>query len=149
MKTKHFLLTLLGACLFFSCQQAPNEVLEPEPPVTENPLITKAVFSGYVQKGPFINGSSVTISELDENLDQTGKTYFTTISDNSGSFEKKNIQLISNYVMLKADGYYFNEISGKTSTGQVTLYCWVNLFHLFPLHIRFELAENQKKFVIV
>ncbi|MDR0606324.1 MAG: hypothetical protein LBG80_18765, partial [Bacteroidales bacterium] len=77
--------------------------------------------------GPFVNGSSVTISELDADLNQTGKTYFTTISDNLGSFEQKNIELVSNYVELKVDGYYFNEVQGKTSVGQMTLYALVDI----------------------
>ena len=122
MKTKHVLLIIMGFGLFLSCQDD-FENSEKK----DDSVISKAVFSGYVQKGPFINGSSVTISELDENLDQTGKTYFTTIANNLGSFEKKNIELISNYVALKADGYYFNEISGETSTGQITLYALVDM----------------------
>ena len=93
MTTKHVLLVLMAIGMFFSCQ----DDLENSEKNDDDSVITKAVFSGYVQKGPFINGSSVTILELDENLDQTGKTYFTTISDNLGSFEKKNIELISNY----------------------------------------------------
>jgi len=87
----------------------------------ESTIINKAVFSGYVQKGPFYNGSSVLISELDNSLDQTGRIYITNVSDNLGSFEKKNIELISNYVLLKADGYFFNEVSGDMSNGQITL----------------------------
>ena len=122
MKTKYVMLILMVFGLFLSCQ---DDLENSEK--NEESVISKAVFSGYVQKGPFINGSSVTISELDEYLDQTGKTYFTTISNNQGSFEKKNIELVSNYVALKADGYYFNEVSGKTSTGQITLYALVDV----------------------
>ncbi len=120
MTKKQVLFVLLGFGLFLSCQDS-NENIEPQT------AISKAVFSGYVQKGPFVNGSSLTILELDEYLDQTGKNYFTTISNNQGGFEKKNIELVSNYVTLKADGYYFNEVSGKTSTGQITLYALVDV----------------------
>ena len=131
MKTNHFLLTFLGISLFFACQQVPDG-FEAEPPVVEplvveNPLITKAVFSGYVQKGPFINGSSVMISELDENLNQTGRVYSTRIISNAGAFEQRNIELISPYVELKADGYYFDEVKGKLSPGQITLYALVDV----------------------
>ena len=129
MKMKNFLVSGLVAGLIFclhSCESN-SDNLEPDPVEVENPVINKAVFSGFVQKGPFSNGSSVTILELNENLDQTGKTYFTTISDNLGSFEQKNIDLVSNFVSLKADGYYFNEVSGETSTGQITLYALVDI----------------------
>lgn len=89
--------------------------------------VTKEVFSGYVQKGPYINGSSVAISELDASLNQTGRVYSTTITGNSGSFEQKQIELVSNYVQLKADGYYFNEVSGETSSGQLALYALADI----------------------
>ncbi len=80
-----------------------------------------------MQKGPFISGSSVAISELDEELNQTGRSYFTTVINNSGSFEQKQVELISNYVQLKADGYYFNEVSGQSSSGQITLYALADI----------------------
>ena len=53
--------------------------------------VTKEVFNGYVQKGPYINGSSVVISELDGSLNQTGRVYSTVITGNSGAFEQKQI----------------------------------------------------------
>jgi len=37
---------------------------------------------GVVQKGPFINGTTITISELDADFNQTGKVYSTQILDN-------------------------------------------------------------------
>ena len=98
--------------------------------ITDDPVeapLTKETFSGYVQKGPFISGSSVAISEMDESLNQTGRSYFTTVTGNSGSFEQKQVELISNYVQLKADGYYFNEVSGKSSPGQLTLYALADI----------------------
>ena len=88
----------------------------------ETKNIQKETFSGFAQKGPFLNGTSVTISELDASLNQTGRSYSTTVENNSGSFEQKQIELISPYVQLKADGYYFNEVSGESSTGQLSLY---------------------------
>jgi len=89
---------------------------------TESDLITKNQIRGYVQKGPFINGSSISIYELDENLSQTGKVYNTQITDNSGSFTLNDITLISNYANIRADGFYFNEILGEQSASQITLY---------------------------
>ena len=88
--------------------------------------VKKEVFSGYAQKGPFVIGSSVTISELKANLDQTGKTYSTIISDNLGRFEEKNIELVSSYVELKVDGYYFHEVAGWVE-GTLTLYALVDI----------------------
>jgi len=67
---------------------------------------------GKAQKGPFIIGTNITISELDENLNQTGKSISSTIIDDQGKFDVPEFEFASNYVLLTADGYYFNEISG-------------------------------------
>ena len=161
MKTKHLLFTLLGMFLFLACEQA-TEIIEvpvvtEEPPAVENPVITKSVFSGYAQKGPFINGSSVLISELDSMLNQTGRVYSTRIISNTGAFEQKNIELVSPYVELKADGYYFDEVKGKPSPGQITLYALVDvsdissanvnvLTHLAKPRIEYLVKEEKLSF---
>ncbi|MDR2972268.1 MAG: hypothetical protein LBU83_10120, partial [Bacteroidales bacterium] len=123
MKTQHFFcyLAVLTIC-FTACKKTDDGQ-----PQNGQPQVKKEIFNGYAQKGPFVNGSSVTISELKENLDQTGKTYSSTISDNLGSFEQKNIELVSCYVALKADGFYFNEISGETSGAPMTLYALTDI----------------------
>jgi len=90
-------------------------------------FISKDVLSGYAQKGPFISGSSVTISELNPQLRQTGKTFSTTIANNSGNFEKRDIEAVLRYVELKVDGYYFNEVLGETSSGALTLYALADI----------------------
>lgn len=76
---------------------------------------------GYAQKGPFINGSSVTVYDLLSNLSPTGKSFYAQITDNKGTFKLNDISLSSNYVSLRADGFYFNEVSGLQSTAQITL----------------------------
>ena len=68
--------------------------------------------SGLVQKGPYKTGSDVDILELSETLQPTGKVYQSTVSDNMGSFSIPNVELESNYIELKAEGYYFNEYVG-------------------------------------
>lgn len=119
MKTKK-LLSVVSLLLFFLCScDTKVDVLDGS--------LKKEQFAGYVQKGPFVNGSSVLISELDKNLNQTGRTYSTTVADNTGSFEQKKLELISSYVQLKADGYYFNEVSGESSSGQLTLYALADI----------------------
>lgn len=77
--------------------------------------------TGYVQKGPFINGSSVTVYDFQTNLTATGKSFNTQITDNKGTFGLSNISLSSNNIGLRADGFYFNEVSGEQSAAQITL----------------------------
>jgi hypothetical protein len=116
--------------------------------------VKKEVFKGYAQKGPFVVGSSITISELDAKLTQTGKTYFTIIPDNSGSFELTDIELVSNYVELKADGFYFQEVGGAVSEAQITLYALADIADVSSANVnvlthlekpRVEYLVKQKK----
>jgi hypothetical protein len=143
MKSKKIYYLALLALVFAAC----NADIE----------VKKDVFGGYAQKGPFINGSSVTISELDKSLDQTGRVYSTSIISNTGAFEQKNIELISNYVELKADGFYFNEISGQNSTSQMTLYALADikdvnsanvnvLTHLERPRVEYLVKQEEKSF---
>jgi len=82
---------------------------------------SNAFISGYAQKGPFINGSSVTIFDLQPDLSQTGRSFNAQITDNKGTFQLSNVVLSSKYVSLRADGFYFNENLGRQSTAQITL----------------------------
>jgi hypothetical protein len=84
--------------------------------------ITIQKLTGYAQKGPFINGSSVTIYDLQSDLAPTGKSYNVQIIDNKGTFELSNVSLSSKYVSLRADGFYFNEVLGAQSVAQISLY---------------------------
>jgi hypothetical protein len=93
----------------------------------EGTLITKDAINGVVQKGPFLNGSSISIYELTENYAMTGRSYTAQILDNSGLFELKDISLESPYVLLKSDGFYFNEITGQPSAAPVTLYALTDI----------------------
>ena len=78
--------------------------------------------AGLSQKGPFVTGSAVTVQELDGiTLKQTGKSFKGTIKSDKGDFAIKDINLQSQYAILEASGYYRDEITGKKSTGTVTL----------------------------
>lgn len=89
-------------------------------PTTENVFVSK--LNGYVQKGPFIIGSSITLYDLKDDLSATGKSFNTQTIDNRGSFKFNNITLSSSYASIKADGYYFNEANNSTSGAPITLY---------------------------
>lgn len=77
--------------------------------------------SGVVQKGPFLNGTNVSIYTLNDNMGQTGETFTTQISDNAGSFTINNIGLSSDFVEFVATGFYYNEVTDETSGSQLTL----------------------------
>ena len=84
--------------------------------------VTDWEVAGVTQKGPFVTGSAVTVQELDGiTLKQTGKSFKGSIKSDKGDFAIKDIDLKSQYAILEASGYYRDEITGKKSTGTVTL----------------------------
>lgn len=100
-----------------------------------NTSLTLDKLNGYVQKGPFLNGTTITISELSEDLVPTGNNYPSQILDNKGTFEVKNVELASQYVEVKADGYYFNEVSNSNSTAPLTLFALSDLKNKSNLNV--------------
>ena len=90
-------------------------------------IVDKTV-SGVSQKGPFVNGSSVTVQELDGKiLAQTGLGFEGKIKNDLGEFTVKVNKLESQYALLKANGFYRNEVTGEKSKSQITLYALTDL----------------------
>lgn len=90
--------------------------------------IENKTVSGVSQKGPFVNGSSVTVYGLDgETLAQTGNIYEGKIRSDMGDFSVKVVKLASQYALLKANGFYRNEVTGEKSNSQMTLYALTDL----------------------
>ena len=90
--------------------------------------IRNKTIKGVSQKGPFVNGSSVTVQELDgKTLAQTGKSFKGRISNDKGEFAVSSISLASQYALLEATGYYLNENTGRKSGGTITLNAFVDL----------------------
>ena len=90
---------------------------------------------GYVQKGPFINGTAITVSELNQQLVATGKNFTTQIIDNKGAFSLKNVELASNFVQLMAEGFYFDEVRGEKSAAQLTLFALADVSNVSSVNV--------------
>ena len=116
--------------------------------------IVKQEISGHVQKGPYIVGTSISMFELKPSLDQTGKTFTTQISNNSGFFELTDVSLTSKYVEFSANGFYFDEVKGSISLAPLNLYSLsditsiesvnVNILtHLEKLRVEFLVKQNK------
>lgn len=138
--------------LLISCNNdekfSPGE--EPEP-------IQKSELAGFVEKGPFINGSSVSIWELDASFSQTGKSFSAT-TNNEGFFEITNsMEFASNYVKLSVNGFYFNEVTGEQSSSPIILEAIANIkdrnninanliTHLEYKRVLYLISKENKKF---
>jgi len=109
---KRIVFIVLSVMILFSCNK-------------EDEISKKKTYdlSGLAQKGPFLKGSDVSIIELDNDLNPTGKIYNSTIEDNSGYFSIPEIELESNYIQIKVEGGYYNEIIGEiNSADEIILY---------------------------
>lgn len=82
---------------------------------------------GKVEKGPFVRGTAIQMQPLDADLDETGESFTSTITDNEGTFTFGSKLLKSPYVKLSASGYYFNEVTGELSKGTLALNSVANL----------------------
>lgn len=82
---------------------------------------------GKVEKGPFVRGTAIQMQPLDADLDETGESFTSTITDNEGTFTFGSKLLKSPYVKLSASGYYYNEVTGELSKGTLALNAVANL----------------------
>ena len=93
---------------------------------TDSSSSSAVTVSGKVQKGPYVQGTEITVRELDSSMTPTGNTFTGTIDDNTGSFSIKGT-LANKIAELAADGYYFNEVSGSLSTAKLALQAFSDL----------------------
>lgn len=72
----------------------------------------EVVVAGSAQKGQFTKGSQLTAFGMDETLTATGQSFPGNISDDMGNFVISG-KTTSKYLELRAEGYYFNEVTGS------------------------------------
>jgi len=76
--------------------------------------------NGKIQKGPFLIGSSVTIQELNDDLEPTGISFQTTTVNDLGHFNT-TVEISTNYVEVITDGFYYDEVSGGFAAAPISL----------------------------
>lgn len=142
MKNLNYLIFVVSFLVAVSCAK--------DEPKNTDITYKKDKISGYIQKGPYINGTSIMISELSSTLNPTGKVFNAQIVDNKGSFEFKNINLSSNFVELIANGFYFNENTGKVSAAQLTLHALSDLTDSSTINVNIltELEKGRVEYLI-
>ena len=111
--------------LMLSCAKSSSEDLSSSADTSSSEEIdtstsSAVTLSGKVQKGPYVQGTEITVRELDSSMIPTGNTFTGTIDDNTGSFSIKGT-LTNKIVELSAVGYYFNEVSGSLSNATLKL----------------------------
>lgn len=112
--------------------------------------VNRTDVSGFVQKGPFINGTDISVAELTDELTQTGKMFSSQIVDNKGTFDIRNIELASPFVELKANGFYFNEVANENSTAQLTLFALADVTETSDINVNVlsNLEKNRVQYLV-
>ena len=139
MKPYIYLTVLLAISLINSCSKD-------DPP---KELPTSYTISGSIQKGPFINGSDITLYELDDQYRQTGKSFFTN-TGNQGQFGFDEIPLVSPYAEVIADGFYYNEILDDLSGERLSLKAVADISGLDQMNVNIltHLEYERVKYLI-
>ena len=104
-----------GVLLIFSC--AKRDHSNPVDPNYDG--IQYDVDGGFIEKGPFTSGSSVTIQELNDAFTPITNVHNTTVEDNTGLYTLSNPSN-TRYIEVAATGSYYDETRGIT-TGPLTL----------------------------
>ncbi|WP_299453531.1 hypothetical protein [uncultured Microscilla sp.] len=131
MKVIKLLIPLLALWLMSSCKKQET----PAPTTTPINQASRGKTTGFVQKGPYLNGSTITLTELNDTYTPTGLMFNSEILNHTGAFNIKHIPLASSYVELKGQGFYFNEISGGVSSAQLTLSALANIDNATDINV--------------
>ncbi len=83
--------------------------------------VSESVTNGAVFKGSFLRGSLLNFYELDKKLNQTGRSFNSTIKDDYGNFTLKAQNLNGKLVRVVGDGFYWNEVLNENSSSRITL----------------------------
>ena len=131
---RNFLL-ILSVFWLYTCGGGGGGKSAPTEPEGPTYVIDLVALQGQAQKGPFNNGTAINIAELTNALSPTGRNFSSAITDNTGRFAVANVQLESPYVELRANGFYYNEVSGNASDAQLTLFALSDLTNKSSVNI--------------
>jgi hypothetical protein len=122
MKTSAFILIVITSCFISGCGSDSSSSNNTESLDTE----IDVNMAGASQKGPFLDGSSISVIILDSEMSPTGDIYQFNTFDNLGRFQFAK-RINGKYAEIAVEGYYFDEIYGLTSSGPIKLLAIVPL----------------------
>ena len=131
MKNSRYIFSALWLCVFVLFLTSCSDDSKTAGGSTEDSgivAITDRDVAGVAQKGPFVKGSAVTVYELEgKSLNPTGRIFTTKVSSDKGEYAFQKLNLVSQYAVFEALGYYRNEVTGEISSGTVSLSALVDL----------------------
>ena len=82
--------------------------------------VESVTLTGFAQKGIFSEGSVVTVYGLDSAFKKTRTKFSGKVEGKKGEYSVKNITLDRQYALVEVQGFFFNEVSGKKTSGVKT-----------------------------
>ena len=83
------------------------------------------IISGSAQKGYLVEGSNVTAIAYGSDMLPTGETFNATITGSLGNFSINVGEANADYFVLKAEGNYFDEVTGTVTDSPICLEAFV------------------------
>ena len=78
--------------------------------------------AGLAQKGPFVNGSEVTVQGIDcKTMEFTEEEFTGKVKGDKGDFTIEDVSLKSSCALFEVTGIYRSEITGKKTSRELTL----------------------------
>ncbi|WGH74382.1 hypothetical protein P8625_09685 [Tenacibaculum tangerinum] len=143
---KNYLYLLAFLVFLVSCSNHDS----PVPTNPSPPNVSIKLNKSLIQKGPYIQGSTISLQELNDDLTLSGYVYNTETIDDFGSFDV-NAEVQSDKIDISATGFYFNEVTGKLSEAQLTLRTFVVLDNDEKININIlsTLARQRIKYLMI
>lgn len=94
----------------------------------DTPLSEKRSLSGLALKGPFLKGATVSVQEMDSDYFlPVGAESVGKVENDSGRYFVEFGEFASPFVLLKASGYFRDELTGEQSKSPISLYALTNI----------------------
>ena len=91
-------------------------------------IVANLDVAGVSQKGPFVEGSAVTVQGVDcKTLKFTDEVFEGKVKSDKGDFTVADVSLKSTCALFEVTGEYRSEITGKKSAGEITLHALTDL----------------------
>lgn len=91
-------------------------------------IIADLNVAGVTQKGPFVTGSRVVVQGIDcKTMEMTNEIFEGAVKNDKGDFGVEDVNLSATCALFEVTGYYFNEVTGKKSAGEMTLHALSDL----------------------
>ena len=115
-------LAMLAACSDSESKNISGGVTE------DKGIVANLDVAGVSQKGPFVEGSAVTVQGIDcKTLKFTDEVFEGKVKSDKGDFTVESVTLKSTCALFEVTGEYHSEITGKKSAGEITLHALTDL----------------------